>query len=69
MAIELLEVRRNQLEVEGFEQEELETLLEYICVILVIWHLFVLCYTPSVVSLGHSHSKQMIIITVSSKHI
>ena len=32
MAIELLEVRANQLEVEGFEQEELETLLEYLCV-------------------------------------
>ena len=32
MAIELLDVRANQLEVEGFEQEELETLLEYLCV-------------------------------------
>ena len=32
MAIELLEARDNQLEVEGFEQEELETFLEYLCV-------------------------------------
>ena len=32
MAIELLEVHDNQLEVEGFEQEELETFLEYLCV-------------------------------------
>ena len=32
MAIELLEVCANQLEVEGFDQKELETLLEYLCV-------------------------------------
>ena len=32
MAIELLEVHGNQLEEKGFEQEELETLLEYLCV-------------------------------------
>ena len=32
MLMELLEVRANELEVEGFEQEELEMLLEYLCV-------------------------------------
>ena len=32
MLMELLEVRANQLEVEGLEQEELEMLLEYLCV-------------------------------------
>ena len=32
MVAELLEVRDNQLEVDGFVQEELDEMLEYICV-------------------------------------